>query len=100
MPRQPKTEVVTNQVTPRLCRPIFDCCLLAISLASYVLVLAPAAADEVARPSVFRSSANLGARWELFVDDWLVAGRKDATLKLHPPERREVVLVTDAAWEG
>ena len=44
--------------------------------------------------------ASLGTRWELFVDDWLVATSKDASLKLHSPERREVVLVTDAPWEG
>ena len=44
---------------------------------------------------------DIGSRLELFVDDYLIdelAG--DAELKLHRPEPREVVLVTDRPWEG
>src|SRR4051812_46493420 len=44
--------------------------------------------------------ANISTRWELFVDNWLIATSKNAALKLNPPELREVVLVTDAPWEG
>ncbi|MBL9209601.1 MAG: hypothetical protein JNL92_03985 [Opitutaceae bacterium] len=47
-----------------------------------------------------KSAADLGQRWELLVDDFLVDAARDATLTLHPPRRAEVVLVTDAAWEG
>ncbi|MCX6897993.1 MAG: hypothetical protein NT105_04760 [Verrucomicrobia bacterium] len=43
---------------------------------------------------------DIGSRWELFVDDWLVAARRDVSLKLQEPQRREVVLATDAPWEG
>ena len=43
----------------------------------------------------------IGSRWELFLDRWLIAKIEgDARLELHPPERREVVLTTDKAWEG
>lgn len=42
----------------------------------------------------------LGSRWELFVDEFLVAEKDGVALKLHEPARREVVLVTDRPWEG
>jgi hypothetical protein len=41
-----------------------------------------------------------GTRWELFIDRHLVASARDAAPRLHPPRRAEVVLVTDAPWEG
>jgi hypothetical protein len=43
---------------------------------------------------------DLGTRWELFVDSFLVAAAQDASLRLHEPRRAEVVLVLDAPWEG
>ncbi len=44
---------------------------------------------------------DIGSRLELFVDRHLVADLQgDARLHLHKPEPREVVLVTDAPWEG
>ena len=44
---------------------------------------------------------NLGSRLELFVDDYLLDSlTDDATLRLHQPVPREVVLVTDQPWEG
>lgn len=42
----------------------------------------------------------IGTRWELFVDEFLVAQKKGAALRLHPPVKREVVLTTDQPWEG
>ncbi len=42
---------------------------------------------------------NLGSRRELFVDEFLMATRRDVQLKLHRPERREVALTFDAPWE-
>ena len=43
----------------------------------------------------------IGARRELFVDDFLIEKLTgDATQHLHLPEPKEVVLVTDAPWEG
>ena len=43
---------------------------------------------------------DLGTRWELFVDEFLVAEKRGAALKLHEPVRREIVLTTDQPWEG
>ena len=41
-----------------------------------------------------------GQRWELFVDDFLVQSARGTELRLQEPRRAEVVLVTDAPWEG
>ena len=43
---------------------------------------------------------DLGTRWEIFVDDYLVAKKEGLALKLHEPVRREIVLTTDKPWEG
>ncbi len=43
---------------------------------------------------------DIGSRWELFVDEFLVASKKGLELKLHEPVRREIVLTTDKPWEG
>lgn len=44
---------------------------------------------------------SIGNRLEPFVDDYLVEEFSgEAALRLHPPQRREVVLVHDASWEG
>lgn len=43
---------------------------------------------------------DLGNRWELFVDEFLVASKDGAALRLHEPVRREIVLSTDRPWEG
>ena len=43
---------------------------------------------------------DLGPRWELFVDEHLVAEKNGVTLKLHEPVKREIVLTTDQPWEG
>jgi len=42
---------------------------------------------------------DIGTRKELFVDDYLIAKMKNVTLKLHRPERREVVFQGETAWE-
>ncbi|MCF3650456.1 hypothetical protein [Synoicihabitans lomoniglobus] len=43
----------------------------------------------------------IGGRRELFVDDHLIAAIEGAaTLRLHHPQPREIVLVHDAPWEG
>ncbi len=42
----------------------------------------------------------IGTRWELFVDRFLVASTRGASLRLHEPRKAEVVLVLDAPWEG
>jgi hypothetical protein len=46
------------------------------------------------------AALDLASRWELFVDEYLVAGKNGVALKLHDPVRREVVLTTDQPWEG
>ncbi len=43
---------------------------------------------------------DLGDRWELFVDEHLVAEKSGVALKLHEPVKRETVLTTDQPWEG
>lgn len=43
---------------------------------------------------------DIGSRWELFVDEFLVAQKSCVALKLHEPVRREIVLTTDQPWEG
>ena len=45
------------------------------------------------------SPLNLATRWELFVDDYLLAETRGVALKLHAPERREIALTLDAPWE-
>lgn len=43
---------------------------------------------------------NLASRWELFVDEHLVAQKSGLALKLHDPIKKEIVLTTDKPWEG
>jgi hypothetical protein len=43
---------------------------------------------------------DIGSRWELFVDEHLVAKKSGLSLKLHDPIKREIVLTTDKPWEG
>ena len=42
----------------------------------------------------------IGGRRELFVDDYLIERLTGASLKMHRPVPREVVLTCDAPWEG
>ncbi|MCO6454017.1 MAG: hypothetical protein J5I93_01775 [Pirellulaceae bacterium] len=64
-------------------------------LAVLAVLIAPATRALAAEP------IELGSRRELFVDRLLVDRLEgDAELKLHQPEPREVVLVTDKPWEG
>ena len=61
-----------------------------------VLILCGAPAPEETPPP-----ENIGSRLELFVDRALIESMTgSATLQLHHPQRREVVLRTDAPWEG
>ena len=43
---------------------------------------------------------DIGSRVEMFVDRYLVAETRGVTQRLHPPQRREVVLTADRPWEG
>ncbi len=52
------------------------------------------AATAVAQP------IDLASRWELFVDEHLVAKKNGLALKLHDPIKKEIVLTTDKPWEG
>lgn len=47
-----------------------------------------------------KTAVDIGSRVELFVDDWLIEKRAGVALRLNPPVKREVVLVTDRSWEG
>lgn len=57
-------------------------------------------------PALLLSSAQAaepldpGSRWELFVDEFLIAQKQGAALRLHAPVKREVVLTTNQPWEG
>lgn len=42
----------------------------------------------------------IGARLELFVDDYLIERMEGATLRMHAPIPREIVITHDDAWEG
>ncbi len=43
----------------------------------------------------------LGSRLELFLDDYLIEQMTPGVeLRLHSPERREIVMITDKPWEG
>lgn len=47
------------------------------------------------------ATIDIGSRRELMVDDYLIAALgRDAELRLHRPVPQEVVLETDAPWEG
>jgi hypothetical protein len=41
---------------------------------------------------------DIGSRLEPFFDDWLIERMANASLRLHPPTPREVVLSFDAPW--
>jgi hypothetical protein len=43
---------------------------------------------------------DIGSRLELMVDDYLIESMNGASLQLHHPESREVVLSHDKPWEG
>jgi hypothetical protein len=43
---------------------------------------------------------DVGRAWQLFVDDHLVERIEGAALRLHRPQRQEVVFTFDAPWEG
>jgi hypothetical protein len=53
-----------------------------------------------ADPRAAGAPLEIGTRWELFVDHFLIESARGAALKLHEPRRAEVVLVLDAPWEG
>ncbi|HEY1082204.1 MAG TPA: hypothetical protein VGE29_08080 [Prosthecobacter sp.] len=61
------------------------------------LLLLSAACLSAAEPAEPR---DIGSRWELFLDSWLVASQNGVERVLHEPVRREVVLKTDQPWEG
>ena len=75
-----------------------------LPLAAFVSILLTAFSSMAEQPKPASPAAvaplEIGSRWELFVDEFLVGERKGASLKLHEPVKREVVLVTDQPWEG
>lgn len=54
----------------------------------------------LALPAASADPLDLGSRWELLVDKFLVAEKHGVALKLHEPVKREIVLTTDQPWEG
>ncbi|WP_414664313.1 hypothetical protein [Horticoccus sp. 23ND18S-11] len=75
--------------------------MLSLALAfESMFALSPLAIGADPAGGVSASPLELGTRWELFVDNFLVANTRGAALKLHEPRRAEVVLVLDAPWEG
>lgn len=47
-----------------------------------------------------KAVADIGARLELFVDEWLIEERRGVAMKLHAPLRKEIVMRFDKPWEG
>jgi hypothetical protein len=70
------------------------------SMLATLLVFAQFSAGPATGQTAPGQALDLGTRWELFVDNFLVAAARGAALKLHEPRRAEVVLVLDAPWEG
>src|SRR4051812_33378438 len=58
--------------------------------------------DSAQAQSPAKRPIDIGTRVEMFVDDQLIdpAHRRDITLELQTPVRREIVLTTDKPWEG
>ncbi len=73
-----QTAVGTAVISPVCSSPLFD----------------GGAAQDKAKTRV------IGSRVEMFVDDWLVDRQTRVALRLHPPVKREIVLVADKPWEG
>jgi hypothetical protein len=46
------------------------------------------------------TTLNIGSRRELFVDEFLIAERKELELQLHLPVPKEVVMIFNKPWEG
>ena len=66
-----------------------------------LILFALAATSPGASLACAQEAIAIGSRLELLVDDNLVDRIEgDASLQLHRPEPREVVLVTDQPWEG
>ena len=53
----------------------------------------------IAQGSVAEEALEIGDQWELFVDEFLIDELSGLTLKLHQPERREIVFQGAAGWE-
>ena len=70
------------------------------SLLVLLLLFSPSPRGQTAGVRDSGQPLDLGTRWELFVDNFLVASTRGAALKLQEPRRAEVVLVLDAPWEG
>lgn len=99
MPGQQKVQKIMTRAAVALRRACASAHWLFASFLCGSMLLAPAIAADP-RAASPPGPVNVGTRWELFVDDWLIADRKDAAFRLCAPERREVVLTTDAPWEG
>jgi hypothetical protein len=56
--------------------------------------------NETGTAKTSQPAINIGSRRELFVDHYLIEQLEGASLQLHRPIRRDVVLRTDAPWEG
>ena len=67
-----------------------------MKLLSTVLILACAVISSIAQEPI-----DIGSRWELFVDDYLIDGLSgEARVILHHPTPQEVAIVYDEPWEG
>jgi hypothetical protein len=60
------------------------------------------AQEVVQAPSVRapgRPPYHLGSHTHLFIDEFLIAEKKNVTLCVNPPQRKELVLIADRPWE-
>ncbi len=62
-----------------------------------------AALSANAPPAVGKSGGSrpfdLGMNRHLFIDELLIAGKENVTLRVNPPQRKELVLIADKPWE-
>ena len=65
-------------------------------LISFVIILT---ASNACAQNATEAAIDIGTRWELFVDRFLIDDMANTELKLHHPERREVVLQGEMPWE-
>lgn len=66
-----------------------------------VLVFLWIVASCITARAVPQEPVDIGGRWELLVDDYLIEGMTgEVELRLHAPTPREAVMVHDKLWEG
>jgi len=72
----------------------------ALLLGSLFCLLLSATCGNPAETDRSIPATDIGSRLELFVDESLIASKRDVALRLHAPREAEIALRFDAPWEG